>query len=290
MNSIHSFRLFLALASVMIPSCMTAPPGLVAAKKVGIAVDPGLSRATKVHLGTTVFTNSTSPLALVGYNPAGEFAAAVKPGVQVSAISYVQESKRQIPAHPEFDVVVVLRPRGATGGSGYYNAAAGVYMPTSYASPGGPVFRTESFLGMESDGMADVGINYAVFEGASGKRIGTGGGSGTAPANGGSPSIAMNQALREAVKAAAKGMGLLNPQMKTKGFGVFEVDFGAPKSMTSTAKHDTSTESKEGTAFEVQNPFDPNRKKSKIEQGLDDLQKKTWEASKKSFERVLKPR
>ncbi len=286
MNSLSLLGFAIGTA-LLISACTTPVPGVVQAKRVGVAVDPGLLRGTKVHIGTTVFTNSTAPMALPGFNPAAEFKAAIAPGVQVTQVAFFQETRGQIPAMPDVDVVVVLKARGASGGSGYYNAAAGMYVPMSIASPGGPVFKTESFLGIESTGTAEVTMNLVVYEGASGKRVGVGGSLGTVSAKGITPSMAMKQALRDSVQRALKALGLLNPQIQVSGSGFFNADFGAPKSMTSATKPDAVVEEKEDDLFKMENPFDPNRKKSKIELGLEDLQKKSWDFSKRRMRKLM---
>jgi hypothetical protein len=168
-------------------ACTVSPasnPTVSQAKVVGIASNMPAGRANKIIVGTTVFTNESSVVSVPGLNLVDGIASQLRPGLSLRQIPFPPQKKgfagamaaayspipAKVPPRTDCDLILLLDGSTLNASGGYYNAAAGAYIP-SYSNRRG-LFMQEGFLlGAKVDRSAGCEFTVIIFDAKTGSRI-----------------------------------------------------------------------------------------------------------------------
>jgi hypothetical protein len=168
-------------------ACTVSPssnPAVSQAKVVGIASNMPAGRANKIIVGTTVFTNESSVVSVPGLNLVDGIASQLRPGLSLRQIPFPPQKKgfagamaaayspipAKVPPRTDCDLILLLDGSTLNASGGYYNAAAGAYIP-SYSNRRG-LFMQEGFLlGAKVDRSAGCEFTVIIFDAKTGSRI-----------------------------------------------------------------------------------------------------------------------
>ena len=168
-------------------ACTVSPasnPTVSQAKVVGIASNMPAGRANKIIVGTTVFTNESSVVSVPGLNLVDGIASQLRPGLSLRQIPFPPQKKgfagamaaayspipAKVPPRTDCDIILLLDGSTLNASGGYYNAAAGAYIP-SYSNRRG-LFMQEGFLlGAKVDRSAGCEFTVIIFDAKTGSRI-----------------------------------------------------------------------------------------------------------------------
>ena len=182
-----SWQVLGGLVCLVLSSCATGPaphPDVAQAKVVGIASNMPAGRANKITVGTTVFTNKSSVVSVPGLDLIGGIERHLRPGLSLRRVPFPPAKKgfagamaaayspipANVPPRTDCDIILLLDGSTLHTSGGYYNAAAGAYIP-SYSNRRG-LFMQEGFLlGAKVDRSAGCEFTVIVFDAKTGSRI-----------------------------------------------------------------------------------------------------------------------
>lgn len=186
--TVKGIRYLLAAAAPLgLMACAVSPasnPSVSQAKVVGIASNMPAGRANKITVGTTVFTNESSVVSVPGLDLIGGIERQLRPGLSLRSVPFPPAKKgfagamaaayspipTKVPPRTDCDIILLLDGTTLNTSGGYYNAAAGAYIP-SYSNRRG-LFMQEGFLlGAKVDRSAGCEFTVVVFDAKTGSRI-----------------------------------------------------------------------------------------------------------------------
>jgi hypothetical protein len=186
--TVKGIRYLLAAAIPLgLMACTVSPasnPAVAQAKVVGIASNMPAGRASKIIVGTTVFTNESSVVSVPGLNLIDGITRQLRPGLSPRQVPFPSQKKgfagamaaayspipTKVPPRTDCDLILLLDGSTLNASGGYYNAAAGAYIP-SYSNRRG-LFMQEGFLlGAKVDRSAGCEFTVIVFDAKTGSRI-----------------------------------------------------------------------------------------------------------------------
>jgi|GEM_PF-6546543 len=186
--TVKGIRYLLAAAAplgLMACSVSSASNPVVAhAKVVGIASNMPAGRANKITVGTTVFTNESSVVSVPGLNLIDGITRHLRPGLSLRQIPFPPQKKgfagamaaayspipAKVPPRTDCDIILLLDGSTLNASGGYYNAAAGAYIP-SYSNRRGFFMQEGFLLGAKVDRSAGCEFTVIVFDAKTGSRI-----------------------------------------------------------------------------------------------------------------------
>ncbi len=187
MNGIR--HLLTATVPLALVACAASPvsnSSVAQAKVVGIASNMPAGRANKITVGTTVFTNESSVVTVSGLDLIGGIERQLRPGLTLRRVPFPPAKKgfagamaaayspipAKVPPRTDCDIIVLLDGSTLTTSGGYYNAAAGAYIP-SYSNRRGLFMQEDFLLGAKVNRSAGCEFTVTVFDAKSGSRIDT---------------------------------------------------------------------------------------------------------------------
>ena len=186
--TVKGIRYLLAAAAPLgLVACAVSPasnPSVAQAKVVGIASNMPAGRANKITVGTTVFTNESSVVSVPGLDLIGGIERQLRPGLSLRRVPFPPAKKgfagamaaayspipTKVPPRTDCDIILLLDGTTLNTSGGYYNAAAGAYIP-SYSNRRGLFMQEGVLLGAKVDRSAGCEFTVVVFDAKTGSRI-----------------------------------------------------------------------------------------------------------------------